>query len=909
MPTDLRPRLEAALRGAYILERELGGGGMSRVFVAVDQRLGRRIVVKVLAPDVLEGVSLERFEQEIRLAARLQHPNVVPVLAAGDSDGVPYYTMPFVVGESLRARLDAGPAVPTPEAVRLLTDVLRALAYAHAEGVVHRDIKPENVLLSSGVAVVTDFGIAKALQTARAGGAGPDVAGGLPGAGTGPALTRVGTALGTPAYMAPEQAVGEAVDGRADLYAWGMLAYEVLAGGHPFAGRTSTQQMLVAQLTERPAPLAERAPHLPRGLAALVEQCLEKDPAARTATAADALARLEQIQLSGEQAEARRAAPGAGEPAGPAAGGGRRARRTRAFAAAGVAGVLVLGAAAAWARRASAPPLVAVLPFQTQGVPDDSLFAEGLSDAVTQKLAGLSGLRVIDPGSVTSAAENGGPGAERAPQAIGRALGADYVLRTVVRWRSAGAGAHEVRITPALVRVADGTTRWAGEPTIVGSGGDLFRAQAALARQVAEALGVALGAGDRARLERALTTDSVAYAAYLRGQDLAERGILETSVPVVRAALAQFAQATARDPQFADAYARSSTLFGVIYNAGGRPGVLLDSAEQLARRALALEPTNATANSQLAFVLTQRGAAEEARRVMERATAANPSDVGLLRGYAVAARFVGDTAAYRATAEQLVRLAPRSGPSLQAAAAAWVWLRRPGDQADSLYARVLALDPGALPVYIALARRAAARGDTAGVDRWVREFRTRGGRIGPSTFAVLRAGGAALRQEVLTASPDALGAASPSDRDDVNSVRLQLLAARGADVRALADSSLTLVRAQLGEPGLPATARYFLLRYAAKLSAVRGDAAAARRDLATAAADPLVVAYPLGASAVQHHCASAETYGWLGDVPQLVPALRLCLTNPGGNTSAQARALPGIARHAGHPEVAALLTP
>lgn len=904
-PAAVRDRLEASLSGAYTIERELGGGGMSRVFVAADQRLGRRIVVKVLAPDLLEGVSVERFEQEIRLAARLQHPNVVPVLAAGDSDGAPYYTMPFVTGESLRARLDhgtpgSGPSVPLPEALRILTDVMRALAYAHAEGVIHRDIKPDNVLLSGGVAVVTDFGIAKALQTARAGSEATT---------TGPAtgaLTRVGTALGTPAYMAPEQAVGEAVDGRADLYAWGMLAYETLVGAHPFAERTTTQQLLVAQLTERPAPLADRAPQLPPALTALVEQCLEKEPDARPATAADALARLEQVQLSGASATIAREPM----PAAAAGASARRARRTRLLATLGVVGALALGGAgiAAWHARSAAPPLVAVLPFQTQGVADDSLFAGGLNDAVNQKLAGLSGLRVIDPGSVTSA--TGGATRGRSPQEVGRALGADYVLRTVVRWLGGSTGAHQVQISPSLVRVADGTTRWAGEPMVVAGGGDLFRAQSELATQVAEALGVALGAKDRARLERAPTTDSVAYAAYQRGREIGERGITEHSVPLIDAAIAEFAQATARDPKFADAYAHASTLLGTIYNAGGagNPGVLLDSAEHLARRALAVDPANVMANSELAFVLNERGDLAGARRVMARAVAANPSNVDLLRAYAWDLHTIGDTAGSARAADQLVRLAPRSILTLQTVAALRAAVHRPDAEVDSLYARVLALDPGRTRTYLTLAWRAAARGDTAGVDRWVGEYRARGGRITASNLSLLRSGGATLRRELATVSPDAVGAATPSDRDDVYEARLQLLASTGADVRALADSSLALVTAQLREPGLPPTARYFLLRYVARLSAVRGDSTAATRALDQAATDPLVRSYPLGTTAAQQDCAAAETYGWLNDVPRMVPALRACLTVPGGMTTAFARGLPAIARHADQPEVRALLS-
>ena len=286
---ELRERLGAALGGAYTLERELGGGGMSRVFVAHDTRLGRHVVVKLLHPDLAAGLSARRFEREITLAARLQHPHVVPLLSAGEVDGLPYYTMPYVDGPSLRGRLrdSAGTGGPlgTADAVAILRDVARALAYAHDQGVVHRDIKPENVLLAGDMAVVSDFGIAKALEASATRADATPVA-------RESTLTGLGTSLGTPAYMAPEQAVGEAVDARADLYAWGVVAYELLAGAHPFAGKTTAQQLIAAHLSEPPAPLASVAPGVPPAVAALVMRCLAKDPGDRPAAAGELVTAL-----------------------------------------------------------------------------------------------------------------------------------------------------------------------------------------------------------------------------------------------------------------------------------------------------------------------------------------------------------------------------------------------------------------------------------------------------------------------------------------------------------------------------------------------------------------------------------------------------------------------------------------
>ena len=284
---DLSSQLTETLGAAYTLERELGGGGMSRVFVAHETRLKRRVVVKVLSPELAQGLNAQRFEREIELAASLQQANIVPLLNAGESGGLPFYTMPFVEGESLRARLERGP-VAIAEATSVLRDVARALAYAHERGVVHRDIKPDNVLLSGGAAVVTDFGIAKALAAARG-----EAAATNGGAAPLTALTVVGTSIGTPAYMAPEQASGDPnVDHRADLYSFGCLAYELLAGRPPFTA-TSTQRLIVAHLTETPPSLAGLRPDAPPALVALVAGCLEKEPDARPQTAGEIVGLLD----------------------------------------------------------------------------------------------------------------------------------------------------------------------------------------------------------------------------------------------------------------------------------------------------------------------------------------------------------------------------------------------------------------------------------------------------------------------------------------------------------------------------------------------------------------------------------------------------------------------------------------
>jgi tRNA A-37 threonylcarbamoyl transferase component Bud32/tetratricopeptide (TPR) repeat protein len=276
---DLQARLQAALADTYRLEKELGGGGMSRVFLAEEVGLGRKVVVKVLPPEMSAGVSAERFQREIQLAARLQHPHVVPLLTAGAKDDLLFYVMPFIKGESLRARLAREGELPVAEAARILRDVADALAYAHGEGVVHRDIKPDNVLLSGNHAVVTDFGVAKAVS-----------------ASTGEvSLTSLGVALGTPAYMAPEQAAADPhVDHRADIYACGALAYEILTGRPPFNAPTP-QMVLAAHVTQTPEPVTQHRASVPPVLAEIVMRCLAKKPADRWQRAEDLRIQLEGV--------------------------------------------------------------------------------------------------------------------------------------------------------------------------------------------------------------------------------------------------------------------------------------------------------------------------------------------------------------------------------------------------------------------------------------------------------------------------------------------------------------------------------------------------------------------------------------------------------------------------------------
>jgi eukaryotic-like serine/threonine-protein kinase len=279
MDTTLPVRLQRALGDRYAVERELAPGGMSRLFLAIEPALERKVVVKLLPPEMASEATAERFRREMLLMARLQHPHILPVLDANSRDGLLYYVMPFVDGESLRARLAREGQLAVTDTVRILREIADALVCAHGVGVVHRDVKPENVLFQHDHAVLADFGVARGLALA----------------GLGDRLTGTGLGLGTVGYMAPEQLGGEPeVDARADLYALGVIAYEMLAGVAPFAAESS-RRLVALHLTERPRPLAELRAEVPPALAALVSRLLEKEPGARPASAADVLRDLNEI--------------------------------------------------------------------------------------------------------------------------------------------------------------------------------------------------------------------------------------------------------------------------------------------------------------------------------------------------------------------------------------------------------------------------------------------------------------------------------------------------------------------------------------------------------------------------------------------------------------------------------------
>jgi serine/threonine protein kinase/tetratricopeptide (TPR) repeat protein len=447
LESELREQLQSTLSGSYTLDRELGGGGMSRVFLAEERALGRRVVVKVLLPELAAGVSAERFRREILLTARLQHPHIVPIFSAGETDGLPYYTMPFVEGESLRVRLMRVGAMPIATAVSILRDVARALEFAHAKGIVHRDIKPDNILLVGNTAAVSDFGIGKALLASRVG----------TDSGT---VTELGMAIGTPQYMAPEQAAADpGVDHRVDLYAFGCVAYELIAGEPPFAGRPPAA-LFRAHIVEAPTPVGTKRADVPHSLVELIARCLEKNPQDRPADAQEILDVLDNLAST----------------------------HSRTSEAAGRTDL----------------PTIAVLPFTNVSTdPDNEPFADGLTDELITDLSMIKTLRVTSRQSAMRF-----KGSDKDVRTIARELHTRYVLTGSIR--RAGSS---LRITAQLVDASVDAQLWADK--FSGTLDDVFDIQERLSRQIVDALRLRLTATEDKRLTERPIADVRAHEFYL----------------------------------------------------------------------------------------------------------------------------------------------------------------------------------------------------------------------------------------------------------------------------------------------------------------------------------------------------------------------------------------------------------
>jgi eukaryotic-like serine/threonine-protein kinase len=529
--TDVLERLRTALAGRYAIERELGAGGMATVYLAEDLRHRRRVAVKVLRPELAATLGPERFLREIEIAARLHHPHILPLYDSGEADGFLFYVMPYEEGRSLRQRLAREGELPVGEVVRLLRDVVDALAHAHQHGVVHRDIKPENILLSGHHALVTDFGVAKAVSEA-----------------TGrEQLTTAGVALGTPAYMAPEQAAADPhVDFRADLYAVGVVGYELLTGRPPFEGPTA-QQVLAAHVTEMPQPVTTRRPTVPPVLAQLVMRCLAKKPADRPQTADELVPVLESLATpsGGITPTDTRPVPAARD----------RPQRRWPLAAAAVivvaAVVLAVGRLLLpWAQGPRHPrTAIAVLPFQNlSGEGPNLYFAGGLHDELLTQLAKVGALTVMGRTSVLAYA-----GTAKPLRQIADELGVGSVVEGSVQVIGP-----RLRVNVQLLDAGTGGHLWAESYDRMLD--DAFAVQSDIAQQVVTAVGGALTGAERSRVAAAPTTNAEAYQLYLQGREYYLRpGQMRENF---EAAQQLFERAVALDPNFALAHAMLSEAHG-----------------------------------------------------------------------------------------------------------------------------------------------------------------------------------------------------------------------------------------------------------------------------------------------------------------------------------------------------------
>ncbi|HEV8356593.1 MAG TPA: protein kinase [Gemmatimonadales bacterium] len=568
MPTDLRSDLQATLGSGFRVTRELAGGGMSRVFVAEEELLQREIVVKLLPPDLMAGLSVQRFQAEIQHAARLQHPHIVPVLSAGivEYEGGtrgPFYTMPYIRGQTLRARLERDGALPPDEVRRILLDIVDALTHAHDAGIVHRDIKPDNVFLVGRNALVTDFGVSKALMP-------------TPGA---VQVTGVGVALGTPGYMAPEQAAADSsLDHRADIYAIGVLAYELLSGRRPFEG-SSIQELLVAQAVATPVPLLELRPAVQPELVAIVMRCLEKRPQDRFGTAHELQAALEALP-SGTHSNAGIPVPIA------------TTRRPLLGWAAAVVLAAALLLATGWAlRRRSAgvaaaagtihDASVAVLPPEYFR-PDSAVAATlaDLVDRISNDLSRIEGLRVVNYMSVGALLRRG---STPTLKDLGTALGVEHFVLFVPRRTGRGAEV-AVQLVEAPTQAQLWVTSYAPDAANVG------QIEEDVVSRVTHAI---LGPTARLPLQAhaARARSEGAHEQYLAGQLALRRRTAEGIAEAIR----YFEEAVRLDSTHAQAVGRLATALALQLSYGYRTTIpsypTAARALSLAERAMILDPS------------------------------------------------------------------------------------------------------------------------------------------------------------------------------------------------------------------------------------------------------------------------------------------------------------------------------
>ena len=687
-----------ARHGHYRLERELGRGGMATVYLARDLKHDRHVAFKLFRPEIAFNIDVLRFRREIATAARLQHPHICTVYDSGETDGLPWFTMPYIRGESLRERLRREGRLPVDEALRITREAAQALAYAHREGVIHRDVKPENILLTEdGVSLLADFGVARSVRLL-----------------TDHHLTETGQNVGTPAYMAPEQVMALPVDGRADQYALAATCWEMLAGMRPHDGPTS--HVVLAQRLSTPAPsVRTRRAEVPVTTELALQRALSVQRDDRFESITDFARALTEPQ------RARR--------------GGRRVPRAAWIAlSVGLAALLVAivardrvpAAEETGAPPADSLPRLAVLPFENLGDSSDAYFAEGMADEVRGKLAGLPGLEVIARGSSSQYRRTRLPVSR-----IAEELGARYLLTGTVRWEKGSPS--RVRVSPELVEARTGVTRWARP--FDADFTDVFEVQADIADQVAGALHVALSDSSRARLAEAPTRNLDAYARYLRGGELRSG---EHSPEALRGAIAEFEAAIALDSGFAAAWADLAQTQVEAFRLGGMRVVDATAAERTLHRALELAP--ASANVRAASGRYQQmvtGNFERALQEYRSALQAAPNRSDLLSGAGVVEMDLGRWAQAVADLEHAVRLDPRSPDAAGTLGLAYLKLRR-YPEARREITRARALRPTSLSLAYTRARLAAAEGDLDAVRRVLREMEPSAGARAVVAYTALR---------------------------------------------------------------------------------------------------------------------------------------------------------------------------
>ena len=704
-----REQLERGLADRYRIERELGRGGMATVYLAQDIRHKRPVALKVLHPELAATLGPERFQREIELAARLQHPHILPVHDSGETAGQLWFTMPFVEGESLRDRLTHQKQLPIEDALRITTEAARALDYAHRHGVIHRDIKPENILLTrEGDTLVADLGIGRALDSA----------------GDEDKLTQTGMVVGTPAYMSPEQAAGEReLDGRSDLYSLGAVLYEMLAGEPPHSGPTA-QAIMARRFTGDVPRVREARPTVPEVIEQALLKVLARVPADRFQTAAEFARALAPASLAAPAA----VAPAPAQPAPtrlvtPASILGEPAPRPRRVAApAFVLGLLVMASMGmfllyrnhqATEDHGTGPKRVAVLPFENLGPAEDEYFADGVTDAVRGKLTGIPGLEVTARGSSTQYKKT-----PKGPQQIGQELGVQYILTGTVRWEKSAGGQSRVQVSPELIQVSTAAAKW--QQPFDAPLTDVFQVQADIAGRVAQALDVALGAGRQDELQEKPTQNLTAYDAYLKGEEVSNA--LGTSDPsTLRQAIGHYEKAVALDSAFALAWARVSEAHSLLYFLTAPVAEDRDAARAAADRALALAPKRP--EGRLALGSYHYRVTHDYTRALEQFALGQrvaPRDAELLVATALAEQTLGKWEESLQHLQEAQAIDPRSVNTARRLARTLLWLRH-YPEALRVSDQGLALAPANLEILENKAMVHLAQGDLPGAQAVVRD--------------------------------------------------------------------------------------------------------------------------------------------------------------------------------------------